>query len=286
MQRKASVSDYIVAGIAIAFFTLFRILPIDQASGFGGWLARHIGPRLKWHRTAAENLRRVWPDKPQAELDAILIGMWDNLGRTMAEYAWLNDPRFAARIAVPDETHEHIRQARELQRGLVFAAGHLGNWEVAPLAAAEIGVPLVLIYRRANNPLLDRRIRAIRRPYFAALYPKGRKGAAGLLKALSAGSAIGMLVDQKMNNGIELPFLGLPSMTAPATAELALKYGAPIILARVIRHHGAHFTMQTLPVPIENRDTHSIMAQINTQLTEWIFEHPEQWLWIHRRWGK
>ena len=99
-----------------------------------------------------------------------------------------------------------------------------------------------------------------------------------------------MLVDQKMNDGISVPFLGRQAMTAPALAELALKYGCPIVPARVERLNGAHFRLTFYP-PMEipnsgdkQTDTLSIMTVVNQQLGNWIMERPEQWVWVHNRW--
>ena len=99
-----------------------------------------------------------------------------------------------------------------------------------------------------------------------------------------------MLVDQKMNDGISVPFLGREAMTAPALAELALKKNCPIVPARVERLKGAHFRVTFYP-PLEKpnsgdrkTDILSIMTEVNLILGAWITEQPEQWLWIHNRW--
>ena len=99
-----------------------------------------------------------------------------------------------------------------------------------------------------------------------------------------------MLVDQKMNDGIAVPFFGRDAMTAPAIAELSMRYKCPIIPVRVERTKGAYFKVTVYP-PLNN-DTHTdkntdskiIMTKINELLESWIEERPEQWLWIHKRW--
>jgi Kdo2-lipid IVA lauroyltransferase/acyltransferase len=291
--RKPSLAKkarYLIeAGLLLFLLLLFRILPIDLASALGSKLARSIGPKLKWHRTARANLAYIWPHHNTAEREAILTGMWDNLGRTFAEYSWLNSKTLTDRISLSAASHLVVEKYRHHPRSIIFAAGHFANWEIAPLAAHLQGIPLVLIYRHANNPYVDRLMTRIRQPFFAALYPKGRKGAAALLEAIRKKQSIGMLVDQKMNNGIELLFLGKPSMTAPATAELALKYNLPVLLTRIIRTQGSRFTIEVSELLPPQGVTHDervkeMMQDINTHLTAWIKEHPSQWLWIHRRW--
>jgi KDO2-lipid IV(A) lauroyltransferase len=99
-----------------------------------------------------------------------------------------------------------------------------------------------------------------------------------------------MLVDQKMNDGIAVPFLGRPAMTAPAVARFALKYRCPVIPARVQRVKGAHFRMTFYP-PLDlpnsgdvKADTLAMMTAVNDLIGSWIREAPGQWLWLHRRW--
>jgi KDO2-lipid IV(A) lauroyltransferase len=99
-----------------------------------------------------------------------------------------------------------------------------------------------------------------------------------------------VLVDQKMNDGIPVPFFGRPAMTAPAVAQLALRFDCAIIPARVERLKGARFRLTAFP-PIEiaktgNRqaDTLAIMTRINAVVEGWIRERPDLWFWLHRRW--
>ncbi len=99
-----------------------------------------------------------------------------------------------------------------------------------------------------------------------------------------------MLVDQKMNDGIAVPFFGRPAMTAPALAELALRHNCPVVAARVTRVKGANFKMTALPpVRFEKTGDHkadvlAAMTQINNQVEQWVRDTPEQWLWLHNRW--
>lgn len=267
------------AALLWLFFGLFRLLPLDAASALGGAIGRAIGPRLKWHRVALHNLRAVFPQKREEDLRLILGQMWDNLGRTLAEYPWLGSAQFAARI--------EVAAGLSYPPHAIYAAAHLANWEVAPLVAHRMGLPLTLIYRRINNPWVDRMIFRIRSRHCAGLFPKGKRGAAEVLRALKAGKALGMLVDQKMNDGIEVPFFGLPAMSAPATAELAQRFNVPIVMARVVRENGVHFRVELTDVAFTDEDsTTEIMLKIHRQLESWISEYPAQWLWIHRRWGK
>jgi KDO2-lipid IV(A) lauroyltransferase len=113
-----------------------------------------------------------------------------------------------------------------------------------------------------------------------------------MVRAIKGGHTLAMLIDQKMNEGIAVPFFGRDAMTAPAIAELALRYDMPIIPARVFRTKGCHFDARAYPpLVIEKtgdmeKDVLAIMTQINAQMEAWVREKPEQWFWVHQRWPK
>lgn len=275
-----------------SLYALFAVLPLDRASGVGGWLGRNLGPRLRISGRARTNLRNAFPGHDGAEIERILRGMWDNLGRVFAEYPHLggfriyDDDRFTVAGA------EHVDRLRDDGIGGIFFAGHIGNWELASLGATQRGVPLVHVYRAPNNPYVARLLERARRPVGGAHHAKSPAGARALIKALKGGAHLGMLVDQKYNEGIAVPFFGREAMTAPALAEFALRFKVPVVPARVERVKGARFKLTILP-PMEIPDTgdraadvKAAMTRINGLFESWIRERPEQWLWLHRRWPK
>ncbi|MDA1310612.1 MAG: lysophospholipid acyltransferase family protein, partial [Proteobacteria bacterium] len=124
------------------------------------------------------------------------------------------------------------------------------------------------------------------------LIAKGPAGAMKLARIMRNGGHIALMVDQKLNEGIDVPFFGRPAKTAPAIALFALKYRCPVVPARVERLGGARFRVTFWP-PIAlpdsgdaKADTLALMTDVNGWLEEWIRQTPEQWLWLHRRWGK
>ncbi|HEX9703426.1 MAG TPA: lysophospholipid acyltransferase family protein, partial [Rhodospirillales bacterium] len=213
--------------------------------------------------------------------------MWDNLGRVLGEFPHI-ETIVRKRVQLVGE--EHLEAVRRDGTACIFFSGHLANWELFPLSASHVGVPCVLVYRAVNNPLIDTMLRRIRRFGPDDMLAKGPGGARGAVKALKAGRRLGMLVDQKMNDGIPAPFFGRDVMTAPALAELALRFGCPVVPARVTRLKGARFKLTILP-PLQlirtgdhRADVAANMAQVNALLEKWIRETPEQWLWLHNRW--
>lgn len=275
--------------IRAVFFAL-GCLTIDAASAVGSFLARHVARFHKSDKLARMNLKRAFPDMDDATLNATITAMWDNLGRTIGEYPFLTRPIMQERMQIiGSEVFEEVRASG---KSALFVSGHFANWELAPKTADIFNLPLVLIYRPANNYMVDGIIRQTRLHYAQAMFPKGRKGAMELIKAIKEHKPIGMLVDQKLNDGIPVPFFRRDAMTAPATAELALKYDLPIYMAQVVRNNGAHFTV-TMSAPLQfektgdrKTDVYTIMHRINEIFEAWAREHPAQWFWVHRRWPK
>ena len=279
------------AATALVVYSLFRILPLDWASALGGLLARTVGPLLPVSERAIKNLSNAFPEKLPAEINAIVRAMWDNLGRVAAEYPHLSeidvyDPD--GRVATSGV--EYVDLLREDGAAGIFFSGHIANWEIVSLGATQRGVPLDRVYRQANNRLVEWLYHHGRAAVEGALIPKGAAGARLLLKSLKAGKHLGMLVDQKMNDGIPVKFFGRDVMTAPALAELALRFDCPVVPARVVRLKGARFRLEIEP-PLNlirtgdhQADVAAIMGQVNAVIEKWVRDTPEQWLWLHNRW--
>jgi KDO2-lipid IV(A) lauroyltransferase len=274
------------AVILLPGLLFFRILPLDIASAVGGFLSRFIGPMLGVHHVADKNLSLAMPELTEPERRKILYDMWDNLGRVIGEYPHLTRKIMAKRIVV--EGREYLEKIKTSGKGSLFVSGHFANWEIVPLTASLCKLPIVLIYRAANNPVSDWIINRIRSSYNLRMHNKGREAALHSLKALKENQAIGMLVDQKMNTGSPVPFFGRDAMTATAATSMAIKYQVPLLLARVVRTGGVHFHVSLQP-PITyepSADPVQAMADIHKTFEDWIRAYPAQWFWVHRRWGK
>jgi KDO2-lipid IV(A) lauroyltransferase len=271
-------------------FVFLRALPVDAASALGGWLGRRIGPLLSAHRVAERNLRRALPHLTDAEVSRTLRAMWDNLGRVLAECAKL--PALltdTSRVEMVDDT-DLARRLKEDGIGAILISAHFGNWELSALPGYRVGLQQHNFYRAPNNLYMDGLIRQLRSP----LAPGGflRKSAEGGRKAfvlLRQGHHIGMLVDQKQNEGIAVPFFGRDAMTTPTPAIFAHRLGVPIAAARVERLKGARFRIIGYSIELastgdRDADIRETTRRINALLESWIRERPEQWLWAHRRW--
>ena len=277
------------AALLAAAMAAFGCLPVDLASRLGGHIGRLIGPRLGVSRRALRNLRAAMPENSEAENRRILGGMWDNLGRAAGEYPHLARICAAASGRVEIVNGEAVGALLAGAKPAIVFGGHFSNWEVGPATIHRLmGQSLLSVYRAANNPWVDRLLRQHLRARHAV--SKGAKGGRDLLRHLHRGGHIAMLVDQKQNDGIAVPFFGRDAMTAPAIARLGLHFDCPIVPIRVERIGGARFRL-TIMAAIEPartgdaaRDVLATMTRVNAVIEDWVRARPEQWLWLHRRW--
>ena len=278
------------AAILGLVYGLFWLLPLDVASWIGSLIGRYGARFHKTSQIADKNLIRVMPKLSEAERKQLISDMWDNWGRTAAEYPHVGRSKMRMRIEIQDNGR-CFDEIKASDKGAIIVGAHVANLELAPVSCAASGVPPVLIYRKSNNPYTDKIICHTRLKFAKAMFAKGKQGAAQLVRALRKGEVAGILVDQKMNNGISIPFFGEAAMTAPAVATLALRYDLPIYAATVVRKDGANFTFKIERLTYEKtddnkQDINRIMTDINARLEAWIREHPEQWFWMHNRWPK
>ena len=285
------VAHPLEAAVAALVYALFRLLPIDVASAVGGFLGRSVGPRLSVSRRAFANLAKAFPEMSAEQRRSVVRAMWDNLGRVAAEFPHLDEIAvYGGDGRVEVIGAENVDQLRDDGRPGIFFSGHLGNWEIVSLAATQRGLPLDRVYRAANNRLVEWLYRRGRAAVEGALIPKGAAGARLLLGAIRGDRHLGMLVDQKMNDGIAAPFFGRPAMTSSAVAELALRFSIPVAAAHVERLNGARFRIRIEPpivfTPTGDRkaDVAAATAHVNAVIEGWIRARPEQWLWLHNRW--
>ena len=290
MSRRNSLVNHIeFAGLRLAL-GFFRLWGLDRASALGGRLARFVGPKLGVTRRARRNIHAAMPDLPAEELERIVENMWENLGRTMAEYAYLEDFAFSGNGRIEFENTDGV--VEQAQAGSVLLiSGHFANWELMPIAMQLLDIPGGDIYRHANNPYVNQWMIDLRERVTGCVQiPKGGEGARVLMRVLKRGEAIAMLADQKMNDGIESRFFGMRAMTPAAPAGLAVRYGIPIILAVIERNNGAHFTLRCSeplkadPTADRVSEIMRLTQELNDRLEAQIRRRPHEWLWLHNRW--
>lgn len=285
---------HLVEGLLVGLaYILFKyILPFKASVTFGGWIARKVGPRLSLNNRARSNLKKCFPEKTTTEIEKISVEMWDNYGRLMAEYVKAHvfwDGKTLNNIEIVGI--ENLKRFQEDQKpGIIFTA-HLGNWQMISLAAQSIGFDLTQMYRPPNNPWVDSLMLKCQKATVKNVITKGNGGPKEFLSLIKRGDHALLLVDQKMGEGVAVPFLGREAMTATGIAKMYLNQNCPLLPARSERLHGSHFRVTFYP-PIEfeskgdsKKDIYALLLHINTLLGEWVKKRPGQWLWLHRRWN-
>lgn len=276
--------SYMLEAAALWFaIFVFRFLGPENASNLGGWIGRTIGPRLGASRKARKHLQETFPQWSDEQFDKTISEMWDNLGRVMAEYPHLEH------IIMNNLDIEGLEafNAFEQNAPLVTIGSHLANWELLqPSISYRTAHPMAAVYREPNNPYAGKILERCRHIGKKGSYiPKSSSGTRALVSTVKQGGCVGILIDQKYNEGLPVEFFGRPAMTSTAPAQLARKYNAPIIPICVVRHNKTRFRIVIEPaMNIDGMDEAAIMLAANRIIERWIVDNPGQWLWLHRRW--
>jgi KDO2-lipid IV(A) lauroyltransferase len=290
---KIKWRHYVEAGLTFALMAVLGRLSLANASNIGARLARLIAPWSGAWRTANKNLALAMPDLGFLERRRTAGNAFDNFGRTMAEYCKLPSLWRTSWDSVIDVVgREHLQKIVAGRHGAIVFTAHIGNWEIIPMVLAHAGRPAMLVYRALNNPLVDKRIAEIRGLYTASLAPKGADGARSIVEHLQDGGLVYMVVDQKMNTGLEVPFFGVGAMTGKAIARIAMRHNVELIPVRCERLGQAQFRI-AVEAPwfvggnyLNEEDLRSALTRLNQKIEDWVRATPGQWMWMHRRWPK
>ncbi|MBR4624146.1 MAG: lysophospholipid acyltransferase family protein [Alphaproteobacteria bacterium] len=276
-----------LVGLGVGFlYVILKLLPLRASRWFGGFLgsiAYYLVPCR--NKIALKNMDVAFPEKSRAEKIKILKGMWRHFGMLFAEVP--HNKEVLAQVTF--ENTSVIKDAYLAGKGGFICSAHFGNWEL-PVAEQVIdGFHMNPVYRAANNPWLDKLLFQRRE---GVKIPKGTQGARLMIETLQKGGFISILCDQKLREGIEVPFFGKPAMTASAIFNLSIKKGAPVIMVNAIRQPNKRYHLTvcgTIPVPETGTFQEKVYAMtlcMNHIYEDWIRTNPEQWLWIHRRFEK
>jgi len=289
--------DGAVGFLTVGMLKLLRAIPRKPMANFAGGFLQTLGPRLREHRIGRENLKAAFPEKSDAEIEKILRGVWDNLGRVAAEFAHIDrlhieDP---VRPGPGDITYtprslEIFQKLRDDGKPALLFTSHLANWEFAAYVAEQYGLHLHVLYRRPNIGAANDAIMKVRAGAMGTLVATGLDAPNRLAEVLKSGGHVAMLVDQYYVRGVNITFFGRKTRANPFLARLARHVDCPIHGARIVRLPGDKFRIDvTEEVPAVRDasgevDVEKTTQAINDVIEGWVREHPEQWLWVHRKW--
>ncbi|MGA2267585.1 MAG: lysophospholipid acyltransferase family protein [Bryobacteraceae bacterium] len=285
MRRRSALRNGIEYGLALGVLKSLEWAPAPLAHWLAGGYARLLDvaiPRLR--RAARDNLSMALP---AANASEIIDGVFRSIARLLETFAkFPSIRRDNLERWIRWEGREHFDDAMRAGRGVLFATAHLGNWELSAYAHALLAAPMNVVVRPLDNPLIDALVERRRSLSGNCLIFK-KDFARTILKALAANEAVGILADQNASpdSGVFVDFFGVPACAGTGFAKLAAHSGATVIPGFAIwseseRRYVLRFYP---PVPMTGdvlRDTQAVQKRIE----DVIREHPDQWLWIHRRW--
>ena len=305
LRTKARIRDALkpagdaaVGALTIGILRTTRYFdPVKTANRFGK-ITQRIGPLFREDKIGRANLTAAFPEKSPDEIEKILAGVWDNMGRIGAEFAHLDkiwdydpaNPTKPSNVEFSARTGEIFDQLRDDGKPALIFASHLGNWEIPALAAVAHGLDAAVLYRRPNSAAADRAIHQTRAINMGNLIPASHDAPLKLAHALNEGKHVAMLVDQWFTNGVPVDFFGRKTNANPMLARLLRQVDCPIHGVRIIRLPDHRFRIEVSeevkPVrdPNGKVDVQGTMQAVTSVLEGWIREYPEQWLWLHRRW--
>lgn len=286
--------DYLLYLIALFAGGLIGLLPLSAALKVGAALGRLLYLVDRRHRCITlDNLKlALGQEMSAAELRQIALACYANLGRSVAEFCHMpsvNKENLSQWVSY--EGLENLTSAYERGKGVIFITAHFGNWELMAYAQSLIGYPSSILVRPLDNKYLDKVVNKYRSRGGNKLIPK-KNATKDVLRCLNSGQMLGVLIDQNVSIGdrVFVDFFNHPASTLTAPAILALRTGAAIIPAFIIRQpDGRHKIVYEPEIELQKSGNRQQDIQVNMQrftkaIEKYVHRYPEQWFWMHRRW--
>jgi len=291
--RRAVRSALLAAAVRLlARVPLRAALAIGALIGRAAWLLAR-GER----RIMLEHLALAFPERTVTEREEIARRSLVHLGQVAMEVvtARRNIPRVEDYVSFSPGSEEIVRRAMARGKGLIFVAGHIGNWELLARRLAVVTQPNAVIARRNSDERVNRFIEQFRRDGGnATLWREDAGTGRALIRLFRQGGALGILIDQDTRvQGVFVPFFGRLAHTPRAVGDLALRFGATVVVGTSRRRgprpgDGHELDVVELaydpePLDQEAEVTRLTAAAVRIQ-EEAIRRNPIEWVWMHRRW--
>ncbi len=273
---------------ARAFLFVLAHLPKGLAFVIARWATGLLDlaiPRLR--KTARINLGFALPETSAQQREHIIDGVFTSIARVfvaLSRFPSLDSGNISEWIRY--DGYHHFARALESGRGVLFYTAHLGNWELSAFAHSLMSQPMHVVVRPLDNPRIDALVARYRAMSGNRVIEK-KDFARGILKALAANQAVGILADQNagLNEGVFVDFFGKAACAHPGFARIAAHAGTTVIPGYALWSEAEQKYVLRFYPPVEmTGDPAEDTQRLHRQLEGVIREYPDQWLWVHRRW--
>jgi Kdo2-lipid IVA lauroyltransferase/acyltransferase len=238
-------------------------------------------PKLR--RTARENLLAAGYPTPEPIIDGVFRNIV-RIAQTFAAFPAITRANVHQWIAY--DGLDNFTSAQAKGKGVLVATAHLGNWELSAFTHALMTAPMHIVVRPLDNPRLDAFVEQRRALTGNPVIPK-KDAARGILRALARNHAVGVLIDQNAapDEGVFVQFFGRPACAHSAFVRLAHRSGAPVVPGFALWDEATHkHILRFYPEIPMSGDVAADTQRVHSHLESVIRQHPDQWLWLHRRW--
>ncbi len=275
---------------------LVSFLPLGAALAIGE-IAGRVGHRLAWktRALALANLASALPELSEAERERISRAMFVHLGMAAMELAAIRSYDRELERYVALDPPALLAEVMARGKGMVFVTGHVGNWELLARRIARAGVPNAVIAKAGNDPRLNELAERFRASGgVTTLWREDPNTGRAIIRTFRQGRALGLLIDQDTSvQGVFVPFFGRPAYTPRAAADLALRFGAPVVVGTARRRgpgRGDGHVVELREIPFDpsppdrEAEVVRLTAACSAALEDAIRAHPAEWVWMHERW--
>ena len=271
--------------VSILFF-IFRILGFKLSSNLGFAIGRTLGPLFRSKKLIIKNLDKAGIKKNQIKIASNVLG---NYGRIFAEYVHLiNFKNNKLKKFISVDGIEYLEDIKNHKKKVVFVTGHFNNFELVPIQLEKSGIDCSIIYRAQNNKYLNNTMEKIRNRdnRNIKMIKKGGSGTKELLSSVKKGKSIALAIDQRVREGIKIPFFNHSATTTTIPSHLIKKYGYSVAPIYIERYEKNYFKMYvSKPIKIDKKKTQNeITIFLNKILEKMILKNVDQWIWTHDRW--
>ena len=284
MKKIKHIIQYIVINI---FFVIFKIIGFKASSTLGYVIGRYLGPFFRSKSLIINNLQNAKIDKKN-NFEKIATNVLGNYGRIFSEYVHLkNFKNDKLKKYFSIEGLDYLKNINKNNEKVVFISGHFNNFELMAMQIEKAGVDCAAIYRPLNNPYLNSIMENIRtKDICKNQIKKGRSGSREIIRFLSKGTSIALMIDQRVREGKKISFFGSPATTTTIPAQLIKKYGCnvvPIYIERIKSHYFKMYVSKPIKIK-RSRSISEITKYLNNILEKMILKNIDQWIWTHDRW--